>query len=190
MKIAYVRVSTIEQNEARQVEALEKYGIEKWFTEKISAKDTNRPKLQEMLEFAREGDTIYIHDFSRLARSTKDLLSITEKLAIQKIYIVSYKENIDTSTPTGKLMLTMIAAINEFERSNLLERQREGIAIAKREGKYKGRKPFFSDKFDELYDKYIGREINKTGFAKLLGISRPTLNKLIRECKNKNVDDI
>ena len=72
MKIAYVRVSTEEQNEARQIEALEKYGVEKWFTEKVSAKDTNRPKLKEMLDFAREGDTIYIHDFSRLARSTKD----------------------------------------------------------------------------------------------------------------------
>ena len=131
MKIAYVRVSTVEQNESRQIEALEKYGIEKWFTEKVSAKDTNRPKLKEMLEFAREGDTIYIHDFSRLARSTKDLLEIVETLKAKGIHLVSNKENIDTSTPTGKLMLTMIAAINEFERSNLLERQREGIAIAK-----------------------------------------------------------
>lgn len=78
MKIAYVRVSTVEQNEARQIEALEKYSIEKWFTEKVSAKDTNRPQLKQMLDFAREGDTIYIHDFSRLARSTKDLLDIVE----------------------------------------------------------------------------------------------------------------
>lgn len=129
MKIAYVRVSTVEQNEARQIEALEKYGIEKWFTEKVSAKDTNRPKLKEMLDFAREDDTIYIHDFSRLARSTKDLLGIVETLKAKGINLVSNKENIDSSTPTGKLMLTMIAAINEFERANLLERQREGIAI-------------------------------------------------------------
>ena len=80
MKVAYVRVSTIEQNEARQVEALEKRGIDKWYIEKVSGKDTNRPKLQEMLEYVREGDTIYIHDFSRLARSTKDLLEIIERL--------------------------------------------------------------------------------------------------------------
>ena len=80
MEIAYIRVSTIEQNEARQVEAMEKYNIEKWFVEKVSAKDTNRPKLQELLEFAREGDIIRIHDFSRLARSTKDLLDIVELL--------------------------------------------------------------------------------------------------------------
>ena len=121
MNIAYVRVSTIEQNEARQLEGLQKYNIDKWFTEKISAKDTNRPQLQLMLEFAREGDTIFIHDFSRLARSTKDLLDIVEKLKIKGVHLVSNKENIDTSTPTGKLMLTMIGAINEFERQNLLE---------------------------------------------------------------------
>ena len=181
MKIAYVRVSTVEQNEARQIEALEKFGIEKWFTEKISAKDTNRPQLRQMLDFAREGDTVYIHDFSRLARSTKDLLDIVETLHSKGIALVSNKENIDTSTPTGKLMLTMIAAINEFERTNLLERQKEGIAIAKRNGKYKGRKPFSSDKFDELYSRYLSREINKTELAKQLGISRPTLDKLIRE---------
>ena len=185
MKIAYVRVSTVEQNEARQIEALKKYGVEKYFTEKVSAKDTNRPQLQQMLEFAREGDTIYIHDFSRLARSTRDLLDITEKLQEKGIHLVSNKENIDTSTPTGKLMLTMIAAINEFERTNLLERQREGIAIAKRNGVYSGRKPFTSDKFEGLYSQYISREINKTEFAKLLGTSRPTLDKLIREHESK-----
>lgn len=187
MKIAYVRVSTVEQNEARQIESLERYGIEKWFTEKVSAKDTNRPQLQQMLEFAREGDNIYIHDFSRLARSTKDLLDITEQLQAKGIHLVSSKENIDTSTPTGKLMLTMIAAINEFERTNLLERQREGIAIAKRNGVYKGRKPFHSDKFEGLYRQYCGREINKTEFSRLLSVSRPTLDKLIREyeCGNK-----
>ena len=80
MRIAYIRVSSIDQNEQRQIEAMQKYGIEKWFKEKISAKDTNRPKLQELLEFVREGDTLYIHDFSRLARSTKDLLDIVELL--------------------------------------------------------------------------------------------------------------
>ena len=140
MKLAYIRVSTVEQNEARQLEAMQKYGIEKYFTEKVSAKDTNRPKLQELLEFAREGDTIYIHDFSRLARSTKDLLEIVETLTAKGVHLVSNKENIDTSTPTGKLMLTMIGAIAEFERQNMLDRQREGIAIAKKNGKYKGGK--------------------------------------------------
>lgn len=141
MKIAYVRVSSIDQNEARQVEALEKYGIERWYTEKISGKDANRPKLLEMLEYVREGDTIHIHDLSRLARSTADLLVIVDLLTKKGVHLVSNKENIDSSTPTGKLMLTMIGAINEFERTNILERTREGIAIAKRKGVYKGPKP-------------------------------------------------
>lgn len=181
MRIAYIRVSTIEQNEQRQIEAMEKYSIEKWFTEKISAKDLNRPKLMEMLDFVREGDTVHIHDFSRLARSTRDLLDIVERLNSKGVRLVSNKENIDTSTPTGKLMLTMIGAINEFERVNLLERQREGIAIAKREGKYKGGKRKSIDNFAEHYARYMSRQITKAALARELGISRPTLDKMIRE---------
>lgn len=108
MKVSYIRVSTAEQHETRQIEAMKGKGIEKYYIEKVSAKDTNRPKLQEMLEFVREGDEIYIHDFSRLARSTKDLLYIVEKLNKKGVILKSNKENLDTSTPTGKLMLTMI----------------------------------------------------------------------------------
>ena len=181
MILGYVRVSTVEQNESRQMVTMEKYNVEKIFQEKVSAKDTNRPQLQELLDYAREGDTIIIHDFSRLARSTKDLLEIVELLEGKGITLISSKENIDTSTPTGKLMLTMIGAINEFERTNMLERQREGIAIAKAEGKYKGRKEVKIDNFEEYYNKYKNREINKTQLAKELGVSRPTLDKLIRE---------
>ncbi len=181
MNIGYVRVSSVDQNEARQIEGLQRYNIEKWFTEKVSAKDTNRPKLQEMLEFAREGDTIYIHDFSRLARSTADLLRIVEQLNIKGIHLVSTKENLDSSTPTGKLMLTMIGAINEFERANLLERQKEGISIAKRDGRYKGRKAVEVEGFDKQYKRYLNRELNKVQLAKELKITRPTLDKLIKE---------
>lgn len=185
MNVAYVRVSTVEQNEARQLEALEKHGIEKWYIEKVSGKDTNRPKLKEMLEYVREGDTVYIHDFSRLARSTKDLLSIFEELTAKGVNLVSNKENLDTSTAAGKLMLTMIAAINEFERQNLLERQREGIEIAKREGKFKGGqvKKIDETTFQNLLAKYNNRELNKVEFAAALGISRPTLDKLLKEHK-------
>lgn len=185
MQLAYIRVSTIEQNEQRQIEAMQKYNIEKWFIEKVSAKDTNRPKLQELLDFAREGDIIHIHDFSRLARSTKDLLDIVELLNNKGVVLISNKENIDTGTPTGKFMLTMIGAINEFERTNLLERQREGIAIAKREKKYKGRKAITIPNFEENYKRYLKREINKTKLAKELKISRPTLDKLINEYQTK-----
>ena len=182
MNIAYVRVSTVEQNEARQVEALKKHDIEKWFTEKVSAKDTNRPQLQAMLEFARQGDTIYIHDFSRLARSTTDLLQIVEQLQNKGIHLVSNKENIDTSTPTGKLMLTMIGAINEFERTNLKERQAEGIKVAKDEGKYKGRKKIeFPSDWEQVYNKYKTREITGTKAMEQLGLKRNTFYKLLKE---------
>lgn len=191
MNVAYVRVSTVEQNEARQIEALEKHNIDKWYTEKVSGKNTNRPELKSMLDFVREGDTIYIHDFSRLARSTSDLLTIVEELNKKNVGIVSNKENIDSRTPQGKLMLTMIGAINEFERTNLLERQREGIEIQKQLDKnrkpqdrcYKGRKAIDidADVFDKAYADYSTRKINKSEMARQLDISRPTLDKLLKE---------
>ena len=181
MRVAYVRVSTAEQNEARQIEALKAHDIEKWYIEKVSGKDMERPQLKAMLEFVREGDAVYVHDFSRLARSTKDLLSITEQLQQKGVDFYSDKERIDTSTPTGKLMLTMIAAIAEFERQTLLDRQREGIAIAKQNGAYKGRKKVLVKDFGRYYDRYMRREITKTGIAKELEISRPTVDRLIKE---------
>ncbi|MDP1453925.1 recombinase family protein [Peribacillus frigoritolerans] len=181
MNIAYIRVSTVEQNEARQVQAMKLYNIDKVYHEKVSAKNIERPKLQEMLDFVREGDTIYVADFSRLARSTKDLLELVELLESKGVQLVSIKENIDTSTATGRLMLKMISAINDFERENMLERQREGIAIAKAAGKYKGRKEVSIPDFDKQYQRYIIRELSKSQLAKELGVSRPTLDKLIKE---------
>lgn len=183
MNVAYVRVSSADQNEQRQVEGLQKYNIEKWYTEKVSGKDTNRPELKKMLDYVREGDTIYIHDFSRLARSTKDLLNIVEQLQEKGVHLVSNKENIDSSTPTGKLMLTMIGAIAEFERQNLLERQREGIEIAKREGRFKGGqvKQIDEDHFARVYARYSLRQITKKEMAEELKISRPTLDKLLKD---------
>lgn len=186
MNIAYVRVSTVEQNDGRQLEGLKQYNIDKWFTEKISAKDTNRPELKKMIDFAREGDTIYIWDFSRLARSTKDLLDLVETFKEKGIHLISVKENLDTSTPAGKLMLTMIGAINEFERANLLERQREGIALAKREGKYKGRKEIgYPENWSEVYSKWKSRELTGTKAMELLELKRNTFYKLVKEYENK-----
>lgn len=181
-KVAYVRVSTAEQNEARQREALAARGIEKWFIEKVSGKDTNRPEYRRMMDWVREGDTIYIHDLSRLARSTKDLLDALEQLEKKGVSLVSDKENIDTGTATGKLLITIIGAINEFERQNMLERQREGIAIAKREGKYTGRKQIEVPDMQRHYERYCRREISKAALARELGISRPTLDRLFRKC--------
>ncbi|MDK2564165.1 recombinase family protein [Romboutsia sedimentorum] len=185
MIVGYVRVSTVEQNESRQLVTMQRYNVEKLFQEKVSAKDINREELNKMLDFVREGDSIVIHDFSRLARSTKDLLHIMELLESKGVNLVSTKENIDSSTPTGKLMLTMIGAINEFERTNMLERQREGIAIAKAAGKYKGRKEIKVDNFEDYYNKYLSRAFNKSQLAKEIGVSRPTLNKLIKEYQSK-----
>ncbi len=186
MIVAYVRVSTEEQNEARQVEALEKFNIEKWFTEKVSGKDTKRPKLQSMLEFVREGDVVYVMDFSRLSRSVTDLLGIVELLNEKKVRLVSLKENLDTSTPTGKLMLTVIGAIAEFERQNILERQREGIEIAKREGKYKGRKPKELKNFGEVYNEWVSGKITAVAACKLLEIGRDTFYRRVKMYENKN----
>lgn len=182
MNIGYVRVSTVEQNEERQIEGLKKHDIDKWFTEKVSAKNTNRSQLKAMIEFAREGDTIYIHSLDRLARSTKDLLNIVEELQAKGIHMVSNKENIDTSTATGKLMLTMIGAIAEFERANLLERQKEGIAIAKKEGKYLGRKEIdYPDNWKEVYSKWKNRELKGNEAMELLGLKRNTFYRLVKE---------
>lgn len=184
MIVGYVRVSTQEQNEARQLEAMAKQGVEKYFTEKVSGKNmTDRPELNNMLDFVREGDVVIVHDFSRLARSTKDLLSIVELLNNKGVTLISNKESVDTSTATGRLMITMIAAINEFERQNMLERQKEGISIARREGKYKGRKPVEIDSnvFRREYDRYKAREISKTELARVLRISRPTLDRMLKE---------
>ena len=189
MNIGYVRVSTADQNEARQVEALKDKNIEKWFSEKISARDMERPQLHAMLDFAREGDSIYVEDFSRLARSTKDLLEIVERLQQKGIELISLKENLDTSTPTGRLMLTMIAAINEFERANIRERQAEGIALAKKAGAYKGRQRISVPDMDRHYQRYMNREISKAGLARELGISRPTMDRLIKECRDRRTDN-
>ena len=182
--IAYVRVSTAEQNEARQREALAKYEIDKWFIEKASGKDINRPQLRALLEYVREDDTVYVEEFSRLGRSTADLLETVQRIETSGAKFVSLKENFDTQTPTGKLQMTMMAAIAEFERAMILERQREGIAIAKREGKYKGRKKVEIQNLSYYYDRYMNRQASKTQLARELDISRNTLDRLFNEYTN------
>lgn len=182
MKVGYVRVSTVEQNEERQVLAMEKLGVDKVFVDKASGKNTKREKLDEMLRFVREGDVLYVSEFSRLARSTKDLLAIVEQLSAKGVDIVSLKENIDTTTASGRMMLTVVAAIAQFEREIMLERQREGIEVAKKAGKFE--KPCISvpdELFDAVYERYLARELTKSGMCKELGVSRPTLNRILKE---------
>lgn len=179
--VAYVRVSTVEQNEARQIEALQKYSIDKWFIEKVSGRDAKRPKLQEMLDFIREDDTVYVEEFSRLGRSTADLLAIVRQIEDMGAEFISLKEQFNTKTPVGRLQMTMMAAIAEFERDMILERQREGIAIAKAAGKYKGRKAVSVPDIEKYYEKYMTRQGTKVSIATELGICRTTLYKLFRQ---------
>ena len=182
--IAYIRVSTEEQNYESQMEAMKDLEFAKVFTEKRSAKDTNRPELQNMLDYVREGDTVYIKDFSRLARSTKDLLNIIDILENKKVKLISIKEKLDTSTPAGKLMVTMLGAIYEFERANLLERQKDGIAVAKKEGKYKGRKKINKPaNWHEVYSDWSCRKITAKKACELLNLKTNTFYNFVKEEK-------
>lgn len=181
MRVGYIRVSSADQNTARQEVLMEKLNVEKIFIDKCSGKNTDRPQLTLMLDFIREGDTVVIESLSRLGRSLKDLIHIKDILENKNVNLESKKEQIDTVTPTGRLLFNMIASIYQFEREILLERQKEGIAIAKAKGKYKGRKEIKIDNFKEYYDRYLKRELNKGQLASMLNISRPTLDKLINE---------
>lgn len=145
MLIGYVRVSTEEQNEARQIVALREKGVSKLFIDKKSGKNADREALKEMLAFVRDGDTVITESISRIARSTRDLLNIIDTLTQKKVEFISLKESIDTTTAQGRFMLTVFAAMAELERENILQRQKEGIQIAKAAGKYKGKPPIKID---------------------------------------------
>lgn len=151
MIIGYIRISTTDQNTARQEVLMKELGAEQVFIDRMSGKNTDRPELKRMMSFVREGDTVIVESISRFARNTKDLLELVEQLAKKRVEFVSKKEAIDTSTPTGKFMLTVFGAVAELEREYILQRQREGIAIAKQNGVYKGRKPIEHPRFNENY---------------------------------------
>ena len=180
--VAYVRVSTVEQNEGRQVAALKPHSIDKWFADKCSGKNTDRPQFRAMVEYIREGDTVFVEDFSRLSRSVADLLRIVTALQEKHVGLVSLKERIDSTTPQGRLMLTMIGAINEFERANILERQAEGIALAKEKGVYKGRKRIgYPANWQEVYSRWMAREITATDAMQALDLKRNTYYNLVKQ---------
>ena len=141
MKIGYIRVSTTEQNSARQEVLMQELEVDQLFIDRMSGKSTDRPELKKMLSFVRRGDTVIVESISRFARNTRDLLELVEQLTAKQVEFISKKEAIDTSTPTGKFMLTVFGAVAELEREYILQRQKEGIAIAKENGAYKGRKP-------------------------------------------------
>ena len=187
-KIGYVRCSSADQNPARQEVLLKKAGCKKVFSDMLSGKDRNRPGLQAMLDYVREGDVLYVESISRLARSTRDLLQILDELQAREVQFISAKENIDTSTPQGKFMLTVFAALSELEREQIRQRQAEGIAIAKQQGKYQGRQPIQYDKylFEQLYKQWEDGDITQKYMCKKLKMSPATLTRRIREYRNSH----
>lgn len=183
MRVGYIRVSTVEQHEDRQVKDLtENAEVSKVFIDKLSGKDTNRPQLNAMIDYVREGDTVVVSEYSRLARSTRDLIDIIETLQNKGVTVISMKEKLDTSTPQGEFMLTVFAGIATLERKLMLQRQREGIAIAKANGKYKGRqskqKP---EEWERLKALYMSRQITVSEIAKRCDVSRPIVYKWLKE---------
>ena len=161
MKIGYIRVSTQEQNSMRQEVLMESLGVDEVYIDRMSGKSTNRPELQKMMEYVRKGDTVIVESISRFARNTRDLLELVEQLTAKGVEFVSRKEAIDTTTPTGKFMLTVFGAVAELEREYILQRQREGIAIAKEQGKYKGRKPIEAPEFEQTIAKWKSGAITR-----------------------------
>lgn len=184
MKVAYIRVSTDEQNTARQEEAMKAMGVEKLYIEKVSGKNTDRPQLKAMLDFIREGDSVIVESYSRLARSTHDLLDLVETFTSKGVAFQSLKEQIDTSTPQGKLMLTIFAGLAQFERECLLQRQAEGIAVAKSQGKYKGRTPSpIPENWDEVYELWKSGAITAVEAQKRTGLKSNTFYRLVNRLK-------
>ena len=186
-KIGYVRVSSVDQNDARQLDGLV---LDKIFTDKASGKDVHRPQLQAMLSHVREGDHVYVHSMDRLSRSLKDLQEVVELLTARGVAVEFCKENLKFERPGNnsgghtaaysKLLLQMLGAVGEFERALIRERQREGIAIAKTKGVYKGRKPGLNAEMKLKLREMIASGISKTEIAKNLAISRASVYQYIK----------
>lgn len=174
--IGYARVSTTGQSLDAQLAALS--GCDKVFQEKVSGAKDDRPQLMLMLEFVREGDSVVVTKLDRLARNTRHLLEIAEFLAKKSVTLKIQNLGIDTGTPTGKLMLTMVGAIATFERELMLERQAEGIALAKQKGKYQGRKPTAMTRQEDVLA-LLAKGIRKAEIARQTGISLSSVRRII-----------
>ena len=183
MKIGYVRVSTEEQNTARQEIMLRELGVDELFVDRASGKNADRPELNRMMNFVRRGDTVIVESISRFARNTRDLLDLVEQLTAKQVEFVSRKEAIDTTTPTGKFMLTVFAAVAELEREYILQRQREGIAIAKQQGKYRGRPPKVHPDFERIAARWQKGEITAVQAMKQLGMSKTRFYERVKRLK-------
>ena len=181
-KIGYIRVSALDQNTDRQEVALNELNMDKIFIEKASGKDTKRPELNKMLEYVRQGDVVYIESISRLARSTRDLLSLVKQLEDKGVDLVSLKEKIDTTTPQGRFVLTVFGALSELERENIIQRQQEGIAVAKAKGKKFGRPKIEQpENWDEVTTLWRKGEISAVEAMRRLNLNRGTFYRRVNE---------
>lgn len=181
MKIGYIRVSTQEQNTVRQEALMESLGVGEVYIDRMSGKSTDRPELKKMMEYVRHGDTVIVESISRFARNTRDLLELVERLTSKGVEFVSKKESIDTTTPSGKFMLTIFGAVAELEREYILQRQSEGIAIAKSQGRYKGRKPIERPNFDQVTALWRSGEITAREAMRRLDMKPSTFYRKVKE---------
>ena len=178
--IGYIRVSSLEQNTSRQLEGIK---VDKTFTDKASAKDINRPALQGLLDFVREGDIVIVHSMDRLARNLDDLRSIVKKLTKKNVKVQFIKENLTFSgedNAMSQLLLSVMGAFAEFERALLKERQKEGIELAKKRGVYKGRKKSLTTEQIILLQNALTAGVAKARIARNLGVSRETVYRYLR----------
>lgn len=186
MKIGYARVSTQDQNLDRQLDNLRSAGCERIFNEKMTGTRSDRPELKTMLLTLRAGDVLVIDSFSRLSRSTKDLLELVEKLTKMGVHLVSLKENLDTTTATGKLMLTMLSALSQFERDLIAERTVDGLKAARARGRCGGRPRSGSDKDrQQALAMYDANVMSNAEIAARFGVSQSTLSRWIRTRKQE-----
>lgn len=180
--VGYARVSTTDQNLEVQLDALNKLGMDRIYQEKASGADCDRVELAAMLDYVREGDTVVACKFDRLARSTRHLLEIVDRLTAKGVTLKVLNIDLDTSTPTGKLLLTMLAAIAAFERDMMLERQADGIAKAKEKGRYTGRKPTARAKSSEVVA-LLSQGMTKDAVASKLGIGVASVYRIAKESR-------
>lgn len=189
MKVGYVRISCSEsQNTARQDTLMAELQVDKIYTDKMSGKDaSNRPQLQAMLDFVRDGDVVISESISRIARSTRDFLNIMDKLKEKNVTYISKKEAIDTSTPQGVFMMTVFSALFELELQTTRQRALEGIAEAKKRGVYKGRKPIALDaaKFKDVYKDWKANKITAISAYKKLGLSASSWYRRVKDYENR-----
>ncbi len=181
MKIGYIRISTAEQNIARQEALMQELGVEQIYIDKISGKSMDRPQLQKLLGFVRKGDTVIVESISRFARNTRDLLELIERLNSKQVNFVSKKESLDTTTPSGKFMLTIFGAVAELEREYILQRQREGIAIAKANGVYRGRKRIERPEFGNVVRQWHSGKITAVEPMRRLDMKPSTFYRRSKE---------